>query len=160
MAGGEKTMDGWTSRQHSAYPPDMNFHFARVIATHLRLDNTIPTTADAPFETRQPQATPPAPSPTPATTAPPATTITDPTPTANDTSNQQNKNVNKPMNVSNRSSAASGLICCDRAGPHFWLCVRVTTNHNGAGIRIVPSPPPLRQLIPELENKPWPKTGS
>eukprot|EP00965_Chrysotila_dentata_P061203 2027628-Pleurochrysis_carterae.AAC.1 len=74
-------MDGWTSRQHSAYPPDMNFLFARVIATHLRLDNTIPTTADAPFETRQPQATPPAPSPPPATTAPPATTITEPTPT-------------------------------------------------------------------------------
>eukprot|EP00965_Chrysotila_dentata_P039626 1317233-Pleurochrysis_carterae.AAC.1 len=40
MAGGVKTTDGWTSRQHSAYPPDVNFLFARVIATHLRLDST------------------------------------------------------------------------------------------------------------------------
>eukprot|EP00965_Chrysotila_dentata_P174216 5750739-Pleurochrysis_carterae.AAC.1 len=64
------------------------------------------------------------------------------------------------MSVSDHSSAVSGLIRYDHAEPHFWLCVRVRTNHNGAGIRVVPSPPPLRQLTPELENKPWPKTGS
>eukprot|EP00965_Chrysotila_dentata_P052723 1749072-Pleurochrysis_carterae.AAC.1 len=29
LVGGSKTEEGWTSRQHSAYPPDMNFLFAR-----------------------------------------------------------------------------------------------------------------------------------
>eukprot|EP00965_Chrysotila_dentata_P102448 3381911-Pleurochrysis_carterae.AAC.1 len=38
QAGGSKTAEGWASRQHSAYPPDLNFLFARVIAKRLRSD--------------------------------------------------------------------------------------------------------------------------
>eukprot|EP00965_Chrysotila_dentata_P199439 6179386-Pleurochrysis_carterae.AAC.5 len=41
MAGGSKTNSGWASRQHSAYPPYLNFFLARVIATHLQT-NTPP----------------------------------------------------------------------------------------------------------------------
>eukprot|EP00965_Chrysotila_dentata_P219273 6191032-Pleurochrysis_carterae.AAC.2 len=37
FAGGSKTASGWASKQHSAYPPDMNFLLARVIAK-LSLD--------------------------------------------------------------------------------------------------------------------------
>eukprot|EP00965_Chrysotila_dentata_P015576 515614-Pleurochrysis_carterae.AAC.1 len=33
MAGGSKTASGWTCRLHSAYPPNVNFLFARVIGT-------------------------------------------------------------------------------------------------------------------------------
>eukprot|EP00965_Chrysotila_dentata_P036584 1217682-Pleurochrysis_carterae.AAC.1 len=90
LAGGSKTADGWSSRLHSAYPPDLNFLFARVIASHLPLDTPLTQTADQPPETRQlPKTTPTVP-PTTATAATPPNPPPDPP-------------VNRPLPVADNS---------------------------------------------------------
>eukprot|EP00965_Chrysotila_dentata_P181134 5979538-Pleurochrysis_carterae.AAC.1 len=81
LAGGSKTPEGWTSRQHSAYPPDLNFLFASVIATYLRFDEPVPQSPDRLSETCQMPATKPAaPSPPTTVSAPPPAPVIETTP--------------------------------------------------------------------------------
>eukprot|EP00965_Chrysotila_dentata_P179823 5937284-Pleurochrysis_carterae.AAC.1 len=98
LAGGSKTSKGWTSRQHSAYPPDLNFLFARVIATHLHADNTVPRPHDQLPESRQ---TPPtelaAPSPPSAISAPPPAPVLDTTPPVSDATHQRDSPQQAPF---------------------------------------------------------------
>eukprot|EP00965_Chrysotila_dentata_P043547 1447860-Pleurochrysis_carterae.AAC.1 len=100
QVGGSKTEHGWTSRQHSAYPPDLNFLFARVIASYLRIDGTAPQ-AQPQIESPPKETTRVPPTETAQSGSQPTTSLQTPAPDVSTTSpvdtSPEPRNTNQPF---------------------------------------------------------------
>eukprot|EP00965_Chrysotila_dentata_P137374 4544060-Pleurochrysis_carterae.AAC.2 len=61
IAGGSKTSAGWNSKMHLAYPPDFNFHIARVLSSLRNAPLTLGAAQPPPQPSVDVTATQPAP---------------------------------------------------------------------------------------------------